>query len=66
MVSGATGKIRFHINQWKIYTSDPWILQTVAGYQIEFDACPIQHIVPKEISFSDSQKELVLMRYSLY
>ena len=42
-----------------MYTSDPWILQTVAGYQIEFDACPIQRIVPKEISFSDSQKELV-------
>ncbi|MCG7879115.1 MAG: reverse transcriptase domain-containing protein [Candidatus Thiodiazotropha endolucinida] len=58
-MSGITGKIRFHIDTWKLYTNDPWILQTVAGYHIEFDSCPIQFSVPKEISFSESQKDLV-------
>ena len=34
-------------------------MQTVAGYQIEFDTYPIQHKIPSEISFSEDQKELV-------
>ena len=58
-MSGITGKVRFCLDAWKLYTNDPWVLQTIAGYQIEFDETPIQHIIPKEISFSESQKELV-------
>lgn len=58
-MSGITGKVRFFIDEWKLYTSDKWVLQTVAGYQIDFNAWPIQHSIPKEISFSESQKDLV-------
>ena len=58
-MSGITGKVRFFIDEWKLYTSDKWVLQTVAGYQIDFNAWPVQHFIPKEISFSESLKDLV-------
>ena len=58
-MSGITGKVRFFIDEWKLYTSDKWVWQTVAGYQIDFNAWPVQHFIPKEISFSESQKDLV-------
>lgn len=58
-MSDKTGNLRFHLDTWRLYTSDPWILQTVSGYQIDFDSCPIQQHIPKEIPFSDNEKILV-------
>lgn len=58
MVSG-TGKLRFFSDVWKKFTCDPWILQTISGYKIEFDSYPIQEHIPKEIYFSDSEIDIV-------
>ena len=58
-MSDKTGNLRFHLDTWRLYTSDPWILQTVSGYQIDFDSCPVQQHIPREIPFSDNEKMLV-------
>ena len=56
LVSG-TGKLRFCSDVWKKFTCDPWILQTIAGYKIDFDSYPVQEHIPKEIIFSDSERD---------
>lgn len=58
MVSG-TGRLRFCSDVWKKFTSDPWILQTISGYKIDFDSFPVQEIIPREIIFSDSERKIV-------
>ena len=55
----AVGKLKFFIDTWKKYTSDPWILQTVAGYCINFEMLPFQFTIPKEISFSDEHRQII-------
>ena len=45
---------------WSRITSDQWILNTIEfGYDIEFNAKPVQKFVKKEISFSKSEAEIV-------
>ena len=55
----AVGKLRFCIDEWKKYTDDPWILQTVAGYCLNFESEPFQISIPNEISFSEEQRKSV-------
>jgi hypothetical protein len=38
----SVGKVSNCLNKWQELTSDPWILQTVLGYRIEFDSHPFQ------------------------
>ena len=40
------GKIARYEHEWRQLTSDPWILETVRGYNIELDSVPVQHNVP--------------------
>lgn len=53
------GKLKFCVDIWKKYTDDPFILQTVSGYCIEFDSKPIQFWTPQQINFSPEQKCIV-------
>ena len=53
------GKISFCLNTWQKYTDDPCILQTVAGYCIEFEKKPFQANIPNEIKLSEEQKKCV-------
>ena len=46
------------MNNWLKITQDPWILQTISGYRINFDEQPYQEHVPREIDFS--QEELLI------
>ena len=55
----AVGKLKLCLENWKKYTSDPWILQTVSGYCLEFESTPFQWSFPSEISFSNEQKLIV-------
>ena len=55
----AVGKLKFCIENWRKYTSDPWILQTVSGYCLEFESTPFQWSIPREITFSDEQKLII-------
>jgi hypothetical protein len=43
----SVGKVSNCLNKWQELTSDPWILQTVLGYRIEFDSHPFQVWTPK-------------------
>ena len=52
-------KLKFCVETWKKYTDDPFILQTVSGYCIEFDSKPFQFRIPKQIDFSPVQKCIV-------
>ena len=47
------------MNYWKEITNDKWILDIVSGYRIEFIEQPVQFRIPKQISFSKSEIELV-------
>ena len=47
------GDTRLHHEEWKCLTSDRFILQTVAGATLEFDANPVQLSQPRTIKFSD-------------
>lgn len=54
-----SGKVADHLNSWRQLTSDRWILQQVAGIEIEFMITG-EHIPDrKEIRFSSSEDELV-------
>ena len=53
------GKLQYCYDVWEKFTNDPWILQTISGYCIEFDSEPFQNKIPKEISFSEVQKRCV-------
>ena len=55
----SVGKLRFCLDVWKKFTDDPWILQTVSGYCINFECEPFQFSIPAEISFSEEQKKSV-------
>lgn len=52
----SVGKLQYHFDVWKKFTNDPWILQTILGYSIEFDCEPFQTKDPKQICFSREQK----------
>ena len=53
------GKLKFCVDTWKQYTDDPFILQRVSGYCIEFDSKPIQFWLPQQINFNPEQKYIV-------
>ena len=53
------GRLAQFVPQWEALTSDPEILQTVKGYQIDFESEPVQYSVPKEINFSPQEAEAV-------
>ena len=55
----SVGKLHFCLDVWKKFTDDPWILQTVSGYCINFECEPFQFSIPTEISFSEEQKKSV-------
>ena len=40
-------------------TNDPWVLQAITGYRIEFDEQPVQHHIPNEIPFNQEQWAIV-------
>lgn len=55
----AIGKLKYCAEIWNKYTSDPFVLQTISGYCIEFDSKPIQSVLPKEINFNFEEKCII-------
>ena len=39
------GRLKSHISTWKVITGDPWVLNTVRGYQVDFLAKPHQGVL---------------------
>ena len=52
------GHIRHFIQQWKVLTQDPWILETVQGHIISFETIPPQTAIPP-MRFSAQESEVI-------
>lgn len=53
------GNLKNCTDTWETLTSDPWILSTVQGYDIEFVAVPYQRTLPRQIDFSPSECDII-------
>lgn len=53
------GNLRNYISNWRQITSDPWILETVAGYHLELENVPIQPSIPKAPPFNQTEIDLI-------
>ena len=52
-------KMLTSFHEWKALTNDQWILNTIQGYEIEFEAEPFQLKIPNQIRFSAEEEKLV-------
>ena len=53
------GRLKYFIENWKMITLDPWILDTVMGYKINFVNYPFQEKVP--VGTRQNEEERVLI-----
>ena len=54
------GRLKQFSSQWQHVTSDPFVLDSVQHYKIEFVAeFPQQEVVPREISFSTQEQYII-------
>ena len=53
------GCLSQNLPKWREFTSDPWILQTVSGYHLEFETTPHQVNLPKFAKYSESETVLI-------
>ena len=49
----------YHISYWRNLTSDPWVLETIAGYHLEFESVPIQLNLPRPPPFKRAEIQLI-------
>lgn len=48
-----------HVVKWIEITRDPWILESIMGYNIEFECKLFQRKVPIPIKFNNEQLEII-------
>ena len=48
----------YHFSNWRNLISDPWVLETIAGYHLEFESVPIQLSLPRRPSFKEAKVQL--------
>ena len=53
------GALFRNLPKWREFTSDPWILQTVSGYHLEFETTPHQVNLPKFPNFIKRETALI-------
>ena len=53
------GSLSGNLPKWREFTSDPWILQTVSGYHLEFETTPHQVNLPKFPKFTERETALI-------
>lgn len=51
-----THKLSCNIDAWRAIISDPWILDTVMGYEIEFDSLPVTHWCPRPLKLAPTEQ----------
>lgn len=56
---GNVGNLANKFNEWSKITSDPWILETIQGYRLEFESTPWQNGPPKTPNYSESDFVLI-------
>ena len=56
------GRLKQFASQWQCISSDPFILNSVKHYKIEFENGEPQHCMsPKEINFTQQEREVIDM-----
>ena len=53
------GRLRYHINNWRVVTGDRWVLDTVQGYSVELISKPHQTNMPRQPYFNQEQDKLI-------
>ena len=53
------GNLAHHVDEWSKITSDPWILESVQGYRLEFQDLPFQKSLPRPRNFSAEEMSLI-------
>ena len=53
------GNLANHIANWRVITTDPWILEAFSGYRLELASQPYQLFTPRPINFFDSESAVV-------
>ena len=53
------GNRQHHLETWRKLISDPWVLETITGYYLEYDCLPEQTEAPKLPPFSNFVKQLI-------
>ena len=53
------GRIKEFIENWALITQDPWVLQTVQGFQLPLVGQPTQATAPPQLQLSLEQQDLV-------
>ena len=53
------GNLKNCIESWRKITSDPWILETISGYHLEFASLPHQAKLPASPPFNPNEVKLI-------
>ena len=53
------GNLLHNLDVWRKITSDPWVLETVSGYHLEFDSLHVQSVLPRPPPVSEREKQLI-------
>ncbi|XP_078518429.1 uncharacterized protein LOC144783208 [Lissotriton helveticus] len=53
------GRLSLFLAEWAVLTSDPWVLETVQGFYIEFYGTPVQTSQPRPLVFSTLEESLI-------
>ena len=59
VISLHAGRIKEFIENWALITQDPWVLQTVQGFQLPLVGQPTQATVPPQLQLSLAQQDLI-------
>lgn len=43
------GRLQHFVHNWRQVTQDPWLLEAVQGYKLEFSSPPFQYYLPREL-----------------
>lgn len=54
------GRLKLYFPEWRELTSDPQILKTLKGFNVDFVDCPpVQMLPPKEIAFNSEESQII-------
>ena len=54
------GRLKLYFPEWRELTSDPQILKTLKGFNVDFvDCSPVQMFPPKEIAFNSEESQII-------
>ena len=59
------GNLSNNLPNWREITGDPWVLETVSGYHLEFESLPYQSRLPKLPTFNEKEAELIELEINI-